>query len=78
MGENPCLVLLDVMMPEMTGPELIKVLRQTHRLAALPVVLVSAGVVTPEDAAGTRRFVKKPAGLNVLLAIAEEFCGPPE
>jgi CheY-like chemotaxis protein len=76
MGNAPCLVLIDAMMPEMTGPELIKVLRDAHRLATLPVVPISASILTPADCAGTCRFVKKPASLDVLLAITKEFCGP--
>jgi CheY-like chemotaxis protein len=76
-GKAPCLVLLDAMIPQMTGPELIEVLRDAHRLATLPVVLVSASTLTSADCAGTRRFVKKPASLEVLLAITNEFCGPP-
>ena len=41
MHGNPCLVLLDLMMPIMSGPELLKVLHESHRLASLPVVVLS-------------------------------------
>ena len=49
MAGKPCLVLLDLMMPIMNGPELLQVLEETHRLASLPVVVVSAGG-SPDDA----------------------------
>jgi CheY-like chemotaxis protein len=39
---QPCLILLDLMMPVMSGPEFLKVLIGTNRLASLPVVFVSA------------------------------------
>ncbi|HEU4405059.1 MAG TPA: response regulator [Polyangiaceae bacterium] len=72
----PCLILLDLMMPIMSGPELIKVLRETDRLASLPVVVVSAGG-RPEDAPEARKFVRKPPNLGLLQTLAEEFCGRP-
>ena len=72
----PCLVLLDMMMPEMTGAQLLAVLHETHKLAALPVVLVSAGTVGDPQTLGARRFVRKPASLETLLRSVVEFCGP--
>ncbi|HKP56889.1 MAG TPA: response regulator [Polyangiales bacterium] len=76
MRGNPCLVLLDLMMPVMSGPELLKVLHDTHRLAALPVVVLSAGG-EPSDAPQAQHFVRKPAAPGVLLALVREFCGSP-
>ncbi len=72
---TPCLVLLDMMMPEMNGAEFLAVLHETHKLAALPVVLVSASKDFGSVKLGARRFVKKPASLDVLLRIVVEFCG---
>ena len=40
--ERPDLAILDVMMPGMTGIEVIRRLRQSEELAAIPVVLLSA------------------------------------
>jgi CheY-like chemotaxis protein len=73
---QPCLILLDLMMPVMSGPELLKVLRDTDRLASLPVVVVSAGG-RPDEAPEARKFVRKPPNLGVLFTLAEEFCGRP-
>lgn len=39
---EPCLILLDLMMPEMSGWELLALLKAYSRLAAIPVVVVSA------------------------------------
>jgi len=41
-GWQPDLVLLDVMMPEMDGPETLKRLAEDARTAAIPVVFVTA------------------------------------
>lgn len=69
---NPCLVLLDMMMPGMNGAELLETLRAAQRLAALPVVAFSANV---QRAPGTRGFLRKPASVATLLHVVEEFCG---
>jgi CheY-like chemotaxis protein len=75
MGTAPCLVLLDMMMPEMSGSELLKILRDTHRLASLPVVVVSAHS-NESEADGAWRFIRKPVSAEILLAVVHEFCRP--
>ena len=48
---NPDLVLLDVMMPGMDGPETLKGLREFPELASVPVVFMTAKV-QPQEVAG--------------------------
>lgn len=48
---NPDLILLDVMMPGMDGPETLKNLRQFPTLAATPVVFMTAKV-QPQEVQG--------------------------
>jgi DNA-binding response OmpR family regulator len=78
-AEVPALVLLDLMMPIMSGGELLSVLRKKDALAELPVVVLSAW---PAEAVKVGRwaqgFLKKPTRLEELLSIVEKFCGPPE
>jgi two-component system chemotaxis response regulator CheY len=76
MDDQPCLVLLDLMMPVMNGQEVLKVLHESHRLASLPVVVVSAGDATQADVPEAKRFVRKPPSLDLLLKLVHEFCGP--
>jgi CheY-like chemotaxis protein len=75
--DDPCLVLLDLMMPVMSGPELLKILHQSERLARVPVVVLSAGG-KPSDAPGAQKFVRKPVEPTVLLDVVREFCHSPE
>lgn len=76
MKNEPCLVLLDLMMPGMDGVEFLKVLDEAHRLATLPVVVVSGH---PHDAAGigARKLIRKPVSLDVLLSVVRDFCDEP-
>lgn len=76
MNESPCLILLDLMMPIMSGPEFLKVLHDSNRLEQLPVIVLSAGG-RPGDAPEAKRFIRKPVDPSVLLANVAEICGPP-
>jgi len=72
----PCLVLLDLWMPVMSGMELREKMVQDPRLAALPLVIVSAagdGKARAEEM-GAIGFLRKPLDLQDLLATVERFC----
>jgi two-component system, chemotaxis family, chemotaxis protein CheY len=71
-GVDPCLVLLDLMMPVLSGPELLEIMGQDRRLAAVPVVVVSA--MSEGSAPGVSRFLRKPVSTEVLRAVVAEYC----
>jgi CheY-like chemotaxis protein len=70
---SPCLVFLDMMMPVMSGGQLLAKLAQGDRLKDLPVVVVSANPNLAETV-GARRVMQKPVTLAAILSIADEFC----
>jgi CheY-like chemotaxis protein len=70
---TPGLILLDLMMPVMTGWELLASLRADDEFSAIPVVIVSA--VPSRHALGATRVVQKPVEVSVILSIVQEFCG---
>jgi CheY-like chemotaxis protein len=45
---DPDLILLDVMMPEMDGPETLKQLRKLKKFASIPVIFVTAKIQEEE------------------------------
>jgi signal transduction histidine kinase len=65
-------VLLDIMMPEMSGVELLTRLRQQHSAANLPIVMVTARDGSEDVVAslrlGANDYVTKPIDFPVLLA----------
>jgi adenylate cyclase len=71
-AERPDLVLLDVMMPGMTGYEVCQKLREAEATAMLPVVMVTALDPTQERVkgieAGADDFLSKPITQPELLA----------
>ena len=72
--ENPRieLILSDVMMPEMTGLELLKILRDNKVLSEIPVILISAEGETSKKVAGLNLgaddFITKPFNFDELMA----------
>lgn len=73
-GPNrPCLILLDMMMPEMNGWQFLDLRAQSPELHRIPVVVVSASARAPENAEG---FLRKPVDLDGLLRTVQEHCPP--
>ncbi len=71
-GFNPDIILLDVMMPRMTGYEVIQVIRQQISADRLPIILLSARN-QPEDIVlglevGANDYLIKPIRKDELLA----------
>jgi len=68
----PNMVITDVNMPEMNGLELIRRLRSHHKMARIPVIMLSALTAPPQVLAGYAEgaddYVGKPVDLTVLGA----------
>ena len=69
--ERPSAVLLDLMMPEPDGFEVLYRIRDNPNLRGLPVIVVTAKDLTPEDYAringSAQRILKKGADLSRLV-----------
>lgn len=78
-GEDPGLILLDLMMPVMDGIQFRDEQVRDPSLAAIPVVIVSAGGdVAAKAAAAGVEGLSKPVDIDVLLATVGRFCGAAE
>jgi len=68
--EPPALLLLDIMMPEMTGPELLRILREDNDLPKFPVIMVTAkqlSEISPENTSQASDIILKPFQIDNLL-----------
>src|SRR6266511_1111454 len=73
-GSAPALILLDVMMPVMSGAELLTELRRDPRFARLPVVLVSAfGQIAGSLAKLAQDYLPKPIDLERLTDVLRRY-----
>jgi CheY-like chemotaxis protein len=76
---HPDVVILDVVMPDMTGPDLLAALRAVDGMAGLPAIFLSARVL-PEDIAAGRAlgatYLTKPFVASALLKAIEEALVP--
>lgn len=73
-GLRPCLTILDLMMPTMSGWELRREMLADPGLADIPVAIVSAftpGDVSPLQPAAV---LEKPFSLDDIVALAERHC----
>ena len=70
-------LLLDLMMPVMSGWQLLASLRQTAGLAAVPVVLLSADADLKPRARelGVAGYVRKPVDVETLLNVVRRHIG---
>jgi CheY-like chemotaxis protein len=73
--EQPDIVLLDIMMPEISGLELLREMREDPELRRIPVVIISAKGM-PADVrsgmeAGAATYLTKPVGFLELREAVE-------
>jgi two-component system phosphate regulon response regulator PhoB len=70
--QPPDLVLLDIMLPGMSGTEVLRELRNDPRTASLPVVMMTARTEDGDVVAGLQLgaddYVTKPFSMSVLVA----------
>lgn len=77
--EQPDLVLMDLVLPELSGLEATKKLRQVEALNGIRIIAVSANVFSNNEkeslAAGCDAFLPKPIQVETLLALLQQHLG---
>jgi len=74
-ADPPALILLDLMMPEMSGWQVIDALKASPQTRAIPIVVLSARRDLPVTAKelGIAVFLTKPFDLDELISIAHQY-----
>jgi CheY-like chemotaxis protein len=77
--EKPDVIILDIMMPEISGLDILRQMRRDPELARIPVVVVSAKSM-PTDIkngmeAGASTYLTKPVGFLDLKEAVERAIG---
>jgi two-component system alkaline phosphatase synthesis response regulator PhoP len=78
--DKPDLVLLDIMMPEVSGLDILRLMRRDSNLANIPVIVLTAKSM-PADIkngmeAGASTYLTKPVGFQELKDAVEKTLGP--
>lgn len=75
--EQPALIVMDVLMPELDGLGALRLLKQGPKTANIPVIMLTARghVMTRQDAedSGASLFLTKPFSPNQLLTEAKRL-----
>jgi CheY-like chemotaxis protein len=75
---SPSLILLDLMMPVMSGAKFRELQLAQASLAAIPTVLITADSRAHDVARdlGVTELIPKPIGLSELLEVVRHYCPP--
>lgn len=74
-GLVPALIVSDIMMPDLTGWDILKTLRADAELSHVPVVLTTASfALSPSEEVDV---LQKPFSLDDLLAVVSKYCWTP-
>ena len=68
---RPCLVILDLLMPVMTGNELLEVMRHEPALAGVPVVVSTSA---PDRAPPGVPIIRKPVNIDAVVEWMQRTC----
>ena len=78
-GESVCLILLDLMMPTVSGFQFREQQRASSTMRDIPVVVISAAP-QPQEYHGNLRavaYLRKPVDPIQVLAVVQQHCVPP-
>ena len=73
LASQPDLIVLDLMMPVMSGWQFLEARRRHRSLAAIPVVVVTAALDPQVD--GAAAILRKPFDLDTLSSTIRVLCG---
>ncbi len=80
--ERPDLILMDIQLPEVSGLEVTKWLKQDESLRAIPVIAVTAFAMKGDEErireGGCEAYVSKPISVISFLKTIDSFLGKPK
>ena len=76
--EMPDLIILDKMLPGISGPEVCKAIKDDYKLSHIPLIIITAKDDMPDDMAkdfevGADDYLRKPFDSDILLAHIDKF-----
>lgn len=76
-GQLPCLIVLDLNMPKLTGTQTLQVLKSDSRFSEIPVVIYSTSLNLLEKekclSMGAHSYITKPISFTESMETAKKF-----
>jgi two-component system cell cycle response regulator DivK len=76
---HPNLILMDIQLPEVSGLEVTKWLKEDEELRAIPVVAVTAFAMKGDEErirqGGCEAYISKPISIGTFIATVRRFIG---
>jgi DNA-binding response OmpR family regulator len=76
-AQRPSLLVLDLVMPVMNGPQLLERLRSEGIAAGVPVAIMTAAMPGASSLPQADAYLSKPFDLEELLQVVGRHAGPP-
>jgi CheY-like chemotaxis protein len=73
-GEEPCLILLDLMMPVMDGWVFAEMLSRNEKFNHIPIIVATAFADDADTVKNARTILKKPVSIGQLKRLVETYC----
>ena len=75
-GFQPCIILMDLMMPEMNGFEFRTAQLADPELATIPLIAYSGvdDLATHAKQLRANAFIRKPAEISAIMSLVREHC----
>ncbi len=78
---NPDLILMDIQLPEVSGLDVIKWLKEDEATRAIPVIAVTAFAMKGDEErireGGCEAYISKPISVSIFLDTVRHFAGSP-
>ena len=78
-AHNPDLILMDIQLPEVSGLEVTKWLKEDEELSTIPVVAVTAFAMKGDEArirdGGCEAYIAKPISVSTFLDTVRQYVG---
>lgn len=73
--EQPSVIVLDIRMPVMDGRQFLTIVRAYHRLASIPVIVLTAVDLAPQLTESVEVVMRKPFRPGELVANVQALAG---
>jgi two-component system cell cycle response regulator DivK len=79
---RPDLILMDIQLPEISGLEVVKWLKEDEELSSIPVIAVTAFAMKGDEErileGGCEAYLSKPISVMAFIETVKGFLGAPE